>query len=297
MTRPPAGAAPSTVPSTAPPSTAAPGPAHVVAAAGDIACEPTEAVSRDRCRQQATSELLTPDLTAVLTLGDNQYENGTLDKYRRSYDPSWGRVKAITRPAPGNHEYSGRSAQGYFAYFGAAAGPPGRGWYSFDVGAWHLVSLNSNCAAAGGCAPGSPQHAWLVDDLAASRSRCTLAYWHHPRFSSGFHGENLATAPFWEALHGAGAEMVLNGHDHHYERFAPLAPDGTVDPQRGVRQFVVGTGGRSLYPAPFRLPGSEVRDTSTFGVLLLTLRPDGYEARFVPEAGKTFTDQVSGRCQ
>lgn len=273
------------------------GPTVTVAAAGDIACEPGRPVTPTRCRMMSTSDLLVGrDLDAVLTLGDNQYQDGTLDKFRRSYDRSWGRVKAITRPSPGNHEYVGGSAPGYFAYFGEAAGPPGKGWYSFDLGAWHLVALNSNCWAVR-CGPGSEQHQWLVSDLAASRARCTLAYWHHPRFSSGIHGENLAVAPFWDALFAAGAEIVLNGHDHHYERFVPLTPAATIDRERGIRQLVVGTGGHSLYPAPFGLPGSERRDSRTYGVIVLTLQPDGYEARFMPEAGEKFTDSVTGRCR
>ncbi|MDP9072336.1 MAG: metallophosphoesterase [Actinomycetota bacterium] len=282
------------------PSTTAAGPTTpdpVVAAAGDIACEPGEPVTPARCHMAATSDLLVGrGLAAVLTLGDNQYEDGALEKFRRSYDASWGRVKPITRPAAGNHDFAGGSGRGYFAYFGAAAGEAGRGWYSFEVGAWHLVALNSNCGPVGGCGPGSPQHEWLVADLAAHPARCTLAYWHHPRFSSGLHGDSTATAALWDALYRAGADLVLAGHDHHYERFAPLAPDGRIDPARGIRQFIVGTGGRSLYPTFVPRIGSELRNAETYGVLLLTLHPDGYEARFVPEAGAAFTDATAGRC-
>jgi hypothetical protein len=288
-------------PTTAPtPSTPATVPAPgdpTIAAAGDIACEPGQPVTPALCHMKATSDLLVAlRPSAVLTLGDNQYENGALDKFRRSYDASWGRLKAITRPAAGNHDFAGGRAHGHFAYFGAAAGNEGEGWYSFEVGEWHLVALNSNCELVGGCGPGSPQHRWLEGDLAAHRSRCTLAYWHHPRFSSGFHGDGALTAPLWQALYDADADVVLAGHDHHYERFAPMAPDGALDPARGIRQFVVGTGGRSLYPTFVPRVGSEVRNAVTYGVLALTLHPDGYDARFVPEAGAAFTDPTSGRC-
>ena len=290
--------APLPPPAPAAPTTTAPAqPDPVIAAAGDIACEPAEPVTAARCHMRATSDLLVgTGLDAVLTLGDNQYEDGALEKFRRSYDATWGRVKAITRPAVGNHELAGGAAHGHFAYFGAAAGKPGQGWYSFDVGTWHLIALNSNCAAVGGCGPGSAQHEWLVADLAAHRAACTLAYWHHPRFSSGLHGDSAATAAFWQALYDAGADVVLAGHDHHYERFVPLAPDGAPDPARGLRQFIVGTGGRSLYPAFLPRAGSELRNAVTYGVLRLTLRAGSYDARFVPEAGATFTDATTGRC-
>lgn len=226
--------------------------------------------------------------TVVAPLGDLQYERGEASGFARSYDPTWGRFKAITRPAPGNHEYAGGRARGYFGYFGAAAaGADGRGWYSYDLGAWHVVALNSVCSVVGGCGEGSPQLAWLRDDLRSTKAKCVLAYWHHPRHSSGLHGGDPGYEPFWEALRQAGADVVLSGHDHHYERFAPVA---------GIRQFVVGTGGRSLYPVVAPLPGSEVHNTTTFGVLALTLRDDGYDWRFVPIPGSTFQDQGSAGC-
>jgi hypothetical protein len=269
----------------------------VVAAAGDIACEPGQAPSDQACRMQDTAALVAAaHPAAVLTLGDEQYENATLGKFRQSYDVSWGRFRNITHPSPGNHEYAAGRAPGYFAYFGAAAGPPGRGWYSFDVGGWHLIALNSNCSAVGGCGPGSPQYQWLQADLAASHARCTLAYWHHPRFSSGIHGNDTTVGPLWQALDAAGADLVLSGHDHDYERFAPLAPSG-APAAGGIREFVVGTGGRSLYPSLLPRPGSEVRRSVTFGILVLTLSPGSYRWHFAAApGGGGFTDDGRADC-
>lgn len=274
----------------------------VIAAAGDIACDPTTAAfangrgTATECRERATSDLLVAGrYAAVLALGDDQYDTGAYAAYLRSYAPSWGRVRAITRPAPGNHEYGTPGAAGYFRYFGARAGPARQGYYSFDVGSWHIVSLNSNCWAVGGCGRGSPEERWLRRDLATHPSTCTLAYWHHPRFSSGLHGSETLTAAFWDDLYAAGADVVLSGHDHDYERFAPLAPTGRVDPARGIREFVVGTGGRSHYAFTSVQPGSQARDSTTFGVLALTLRPTGYDWRFVPAVG-SYTDRGSASC-
>ena len=273
-----------------------------VAAAGDIACDPAhssfdEGRGDERtCRQLATAELLVDaDYEAVLVLGDIQYEEGEASAFAQSYDLSWGRVKGRTRPVPGNHEYRTRGASGYFAYFGAAAGDPAEGYYSYDVGPWHLVALNSNCAEVGGCGVGSAQEAWLRADLAASSARCTLAYWHHPRFSSGTNGNDRATIAFWDALYEAGAEVVLAGHDHDYERFAPQDAGGGRDEARGIRQFVVGTGGRSLRTFTRVEPNSEVRDRSSFGVLELSLGANAYAWRFRPAVG-TFTDSGSASC-
>jgi hypothetical protein len=275
----------------------------VIAAAGDIACDPADANFNGgngtpaACRMKATSDLLVgAGYAAVLLLGDNQYEDGAVAKYQASYDPSWGRVKPITRPAPGNHEYVTAGAAGYYAYFGAAAGDPAKGWTSFDLGGWHLIALNSNCTEVGGCGPGSPQEMWLAADLAAHPGVCTLAYWHHPRFSSGPHGNDATYQPFWDDLAAAGADVVLNGHDHIYERFAPQTSAGAADPPGGIREFVVGTGGKVLTGIVQVRPNSEVRDASTFGVLELTLYPKGYAWRFRPEAGKTFTDSGLGLC-
>jgi hypothetical protein len=188
------------------------------------------------------------DPAAVLPLGDDQYDDGRLGKFRRSYDLGWGRQRWRSRPVLGNHEYEASSrAAGYFAYFGRRAGPPDRGWYSYDLGAWHLIALNSNCVLVR-CDPGSPQMTWLGRDLAAHASTCTLAYFHHPRFSSGPHGDDpelLLLRPMWRVLYAAGVDVVLNGHDHLYERFAPMDPHGRADRPFGVRQFTVGTGGPS----------------------------------------------------
>lgn len=279
-------------PGAAPSAGRSAGPSFSVVAAGDIACQ--------NCADQATARLaqsLKPQL--VLVLGDTQYENGAYEDFLDRYDRSWGRLKSITRPVPGNHEYNGGSAPGYYRYFGAAAGDPRRGYYSFDAGGWHLVALNSNCGGSGvgGCGPGTPQAKWLAADLAASQSQsqCTLAYWHHPRFSSGLHGSDRTFDTFFRTLHDAGAELVLSGHDHHYERFSPMNPGQRVEKDSGVRQFIAGTGGRVRYPAFFAEGGSEVRLDSAFGVLQLTLRPDSYDWRFVTVAGKT-ADSGTARC-
>jgi hypothetical protein len=256
----------------------------LVAAAGDISCPPTD--KTNPCQAPAVSEqLLAGQPNLVLALGDNQYPNGELKYYRNSYATSWGRLLSVTRPVPGNHEYQlDTTAAGYYTYFGAAAGDPTQGWYSFDVGGWHIVALNSNCSFIGGCGAGSAQLAWLTADLAAHATDCTLAYWHHPRWSSGEHGANPSTDPFWQTLQSAGADLVLNGHDHDYERFAHQLPDGTVDPT-GIREFVVGTGGKSLRPATTLALNSELTDGTSFGALWLTLRPDGYDWRFTSTAG------------
>jgi hypothetical protein len=203
----------------------------------------------------------------------------------------------------GNHEYLTPGAAGYFDYFngaGNAHGPAGeraRGYYSFDVGSWHLIALNSVCDEVGGCHAGSPQERWLRADLAAHPARCTLAYWHHPRFSSGLQSSSTRFIPFWQALYEAGVDVVLNGHDHSYERFAPQDPEGQLDPDHGIRQFVVGTGGGSHYGFPgVILPNSEAQNADTFGLLMLTLHPTRYDWEFVPMAGKTFQDSGTAAC-
>lgn len=276
----------------------------VIAAVGDIACDPTSSNynqgngTADRCHMKATSDLLIDaNLTAVLPLGDNQYENGSLEAFQKSYDPTWGRVKSITRPVAGNHEYHTSDAYGYFKYFGAtAAGDWSKGYYSYNIGNWHIIALNSNCSQVGGCKENSPQQKWLKADLAKYRNTCTLAYWHHPRFSSGMHGNNSDYDIFWKDLYNAGVEVVLNGHDHDYERFAPQTPNAQADPIRGIRQFVVGTGGKSHYDFGKPEPNSEVRNADTYGVLMLTLHPDSYSWRFVPESDHSFTDSGSDNC-
>jgi len=273
-----------------------------IAAAGDIACDPESSAfaegrgSGSTCRQLATSDLLVGEgYSAVLALGDIQYEDASHEKFLASYDRSWGRVKAITRPVPGNHEYRTRGAAGYYEYFGARTADRAEGYYSFDLGAWHVVALNSNCGAVGGCHEGSPQAGWLRTDLAANPARCTLAFWHHPRYSSGVHGSDRAYRPFFQALYDADADVVLVGHDHDYERFAPQDADGRRDDRRGISQFVVGTGGRSLRAFPRVEPNSEARDRSTFGVLELTLGAGAYAWRFRPAVG-TFIDAGTAHC-
>jgi acid phosphatase type 7 len=279
------------------PTTTAPAPVPgsgdpTIAAAGDIACD-SSTPGATTCHQAATADLLTAgNFTAVLGLGDHQYPSGALGDFNAYYDPTWGRVKATTYPAPGNHEYQTSGAAGYFSYFGDRAGPTGRGYYSFDVGSWHLISLNSEIATAAD----SAQHTWLQADLAANSQRCTLAYWHKPLFSSGPHGNTSSVKPLWDALYAAGADVVLAGHDHDYERFAPQTPSGAADTTGGIRQFVVGTGGKEHYSISSTKPNSQVHNTDTFGVLRLTLHPDSYDWRFLPEAGKTFTDAGTGSC-
>jgi Calcineurin-like phosphoesterase len=277
----------------------------VIVAAGDIACDPADhnfaggAGSPNGCHMKATSQLIRQqNPTAVLTLGDDQYEDGELSKFEKSYALSWGRFKNITHPAIGNHEYNdpGGGASGYFDYFGRAAGNPSQGYYSYDLGSWHMVELNSECRHVGGCEFGSPQERWLRNDLAAHPAACTLAYWHEPRWSSGQHGSNPAYGAFWTDLYEAGADVVLVGHDHDYERFAPQSPTGRYEAARGVREFVVGTGGKNHYPIGHPIANSQVRNDDTFGVLRLTLHPTSYDWRFVPEAGGSFTDSGTGAC-
>lgn len=286
-TQPPPG--PTATPTPSPTATGAPD--LVLVGAGDIA-------SCNSTGDEATAALLDEISGTVFTIGDNVYPSGTAAQFADCYDPSWGRHKARTRPSPGNHDYETSGAAGYFDYFGALAGDPAKGYYSYDLGEWHIIALNSNCSAVGGCGAGSPQEQWLRADLAAHPRACTLAYWHHPRFSSGRHGSNTAFQAFWQALYEYGADVVLNGHDHDYERFAPQNPSGVADPQHGIRQFVAGMGGRSHYlfeGSP--IANSEVRNDDTFGVLKLTLHPTSYTWEFVPEAGKTFTDSGSEPCR
>ncbi len=233
----------------------------------------------------------------VFAAGDNAYNSGTADEFANCYDPSWGRHKARTRPAPGNHDYNTGGASGYFGYFGDAAGEPSKGYYSYDLGAWHIVVVNSNCWEVDGCGAGSPQEQWLRADLAANPAVCTLAYWHHPRFSSsGSHGSSTLTQAIWQALYDYGAEVVINGHDHDYERFAPQDPNGVADPERGIRQFVAGTGGKGHYSFGPPIANSELRNADSFGVLKLTLHSTSFDWEFVPVAGKTFTDSGSQSC-
>ena len=282
----------------------------VVGAAGDIACDPTDANynggagTATACRQRLTSDiLLNGGFDAVIALGDNQYNSGSLANYQASYDPSWGRVKAKTHPAIGNHEgTSATGGAGYCSYFGAAAhcvnGRQGNAaFYSWNIGTWHVVVLNSNCTAAGGCDVGSAQYSWLSNDLAASTAKCTLAYWHHPRFSSGHDGSNVFMQPIWKLLYDRGADVVLSGHSHDYERFAPMDGNGLLNRADGMRQFVVGTGGAFFTGLGTRIANSEAGQNNTFGVLKLTLHPSGYDYSFMPAGGQLFTDSGSDTCR
>lgn len=253
---------------------------------------------------EATASLLRGREGAIAALGALAYRRGSPQEFARCYDPTWGTEKARTRPAIGNHEYGTRNAAGYFAYFQSAAGPPEAGYYSYDLGSWHIIVLNSNCEEIGGCDAASPQAEWLRADLATHDALCTLAYWHHPLFSSGTtHGGDEAMQPAWRLLYDAGADIVLSGHEHNYERFAPQDPDGTGDLQRGIRAFVVGTGGASHYPFGDPLPLSERRNADTYGVLALSLLPQGYDWQFIPTpppldlpAAQPFADSGSGAC-
>ena len=244
----------------------------------------------------ATAELLDQAVAEdpqaiVFTVGDNVYGEGTAEQFADCYDPTWGRHKDRTRPSAGNHEYATQGAEGYFGYFGEAAGEPGQGYYSYQAGEWQVLVLNSNCGEVGGCEEGSPQELWLREELEGSDAVCTLAYWHSPLFSSGSaHGNDLEVQPLFAALYDDGVEIAIGGHDHNYERFAPQRPDGTHDPVSGVRQFVVGTGGRGNRGFGDLVPNSEARFTDSFGVLELRLYSNGYEWEFVPESGSDFTD-------
>jgi acid phosphatase type 7 len=266
------------------------GEGAILVGAGDIA-----ACNEDG--DEATAELLDTIPGTVFTTGDNVYGSGGPGEYANCYDPTWGRHKDRTRPSAGNHDYYTDGASGYFGYFDEAAGDPKEGYYSYDLGTWHIVVLNSNCDEIGGCDAGSPQEQWLRADLAAHPATCTLAYWHHPLFSSGAkHGSDDDVLPLWEALYDAGAEVVLVGHEHQYERFAPQDPNGALDPGRGIRQIVIGTGGKELYGFGPIEANSEARNADTFGVLQLTLGEGRYTWEFIPVAGKDFTDRGTGSC-
>jgi hypothetical protein len=288
-----------------PTQTPAPSPL-VVMAVGDIACDPADPNFKSgtgtstACRQRDTASLVdSADL--ILVLGDNQYECGGLAAYRASFDLSWGAYKSRIRPAIGNHEHisteskrvgtncdATHSAAGYYTYFGSAA-PAGT--YSFDAGGWHFATVDSTCSGAS-CAA---QASWLSKDLAAHPSACSIVFYHHPRWSSGGQGSHVQSDPFWRAAVAAGVEIILNGHDHDYERFAPMDANGAASAP-GVREFVVGTGGYNHTAFLAMQPNSEVRNATTFGVLQLTLHADSYEWQFVPIAGQTFTDQGTGSC-
>jgi hypothetical protein len=265
-----------------------PSPDAVLVGAGDIA----------RCGasgDEATARLISGIAGRAFTAGDNAYANGSASNYANCYDPSWGRFRSRTSPAPGNHEYNTSGAVAYWDYFGARAGTRGKGWYAYDLGAWRIYSLNGNCTIVG-CGATSPQVSWLKADLAANPRACVAAIWHQPLFSSGSeHGNDPRVRPLWQALQDAGAEVIVNGHDHDYERFAPQTADAVAS-ATGIREFVVGTGGGDLRTWGTIKANSQVRDVSTYGVLKLTLRAGSYEWRFLPAGGGTFTDSGSGAC-
>ena len=260
--------------------------APVLVGAGDIAT----------CRKSADSD--TAALVAgipgtVFTAGDNAYPDGSGADFANCYEPSWGQFRSRTRPAAGNHDYRTPGASGYFDYFGAAAGQPGKGYYSYDIGTWHIVVLNSNCGKVGGCGAGSPQEEWLRSDLAASTRENIGAFWHHPWKTSATRGTTLNMTPIWQALYDYGADFAVGGHDHVYERFAPLDPLGNVDPEHGIRSFIVGTGGAEPGAIGTQAPNSEVYQ-AVFGVLKLTLHADSYDWDFLSTPEFTFTDSGSG---
>ena len=258
----------------------------VLVGAGDIA-------SLNSNGDTNTAALLDNIPGTVYTAGDNAYPNGTLEQFNAYYQPTWGRHKARTRPSPGNHEYNTAGAVGYYSYFGALAGPSGRGYYSYDLGNWHVVSLNSEVNMAAG----SPQETWLRGDLQASTKPCTFAYWHKPLFTSATnHGPEVATRPLFQALYDHDAEVVVAGHNHNYERFAPMNPAGGLDTANGIRTFVAGTGGVGHYTFGTPQPNSQVRNSTAFGVLKFTLHSNSYDWQFVPVAGQSFTDSGTTAC-
>jgi hypothetical protein len=266
-----------------------------VYAAGDIAdcrkAAPTDSTAAETAAIIAKG--LSKDKNAVvLTVGDHTYPVGLLSEFNDCYDKTWGKFKQRTYPAPGNHEYYTPEAAGYYSYFSDANDPERRSYYSVEVGKWHVISLNSNLRDSAYAA----QLAWLKNDLARHPTKCTLAYWHHPVFSSGGHGNNDFMKETWKALEAANADVILSGHDHDYERFAPQDVDVRRDDAHGIREFIVGTGGAYLTPVFLRKANSEIVNNQTFGVLKMTLKDSSYEWEFIPVAGSTFTDHGKGEC-
>jgi hypothetical protein len=303
------GVAPSPTPDPTPDPAPAPAPSGsdpVIAAAGDIACDPSDPGynggngTSGRCQQKATSNLLT-GITGVVTLGDEQYDDATLSKFQTVYNATWGRANQLNRPAVGNHEYLTPKAAGYFDYFNGVgksdgpAGPRDKGYYSYNLGTWHIVALNSNCSQVS-CSSGSAQDQWLRADLSKNPTKCTLAFFHHPRWSSGLAGSNSNMGTLVTDLYNANADVILAGHDHLYERFGPQNPSAGADSARGIREFVVGTGGKSLVDFDQIKANSQVRNNTTFGVLRLGLHSSSYDWKFQPIAGQSFTDSGSTSC-
>ena len=288
--------APTASPTPSPTPTPIPDP--VLLTAGDIA-----ACSRDG--DEATAAILARHPEAIVqTLGDNAYDKGTPRQFG-CYDDSWGVALERTHPALGGHDYMTPKAAGYFEYFADVLAPfaptatdPTRGWYAYDLGEWRVIVLNSICDEVGGCDAASPQVAWLRAELADHPAECSLAVIHNPRFSSGRKENEPRVQPLWEELYAAGAELVLSGDNHAYERLAPMTPTGRPDGAAGIRQFVVGTGGRShyLFSEGEIHPNTETGDDDTFGVLRLTLHPGAYSWEFLPVEGKTYTDTGREEC-
>jgi hypothetical protein len=266
------------------PGTGTPGQTAVLAGAGDIGMCGLQGA-------EATARLLDRIAGTIFTTGDHAYPSGSEGDFRTCYDPTWGRHRDRTRPTPGNHDYDTSGASPYYAYFGASAGPAGLGYYSYMAGAWLIVALNSETDVRAG----SPQVRWLEQALAQNRTRCAAAYWHRPLFSSGSHGNSPDVRDVWQVLYEAGVDVVVNGHEHFYERFAPQAPDGRLDPRRGIRQFTVGTGGGPITPAGALRANSEVTGTA-WGVLVLTLNDGNYQWEFRPVAGESFADTGVADC-
>ncbi|MBX3061508.1 MAG: metallophosphoesterase [Anaerolineae bacterium] len=264
-------------------------PYPMLVGAGDIArCDS----DGDEQTAALVETLLKYTEVTVFTLGDNVYNDGTAAEFEECYAPSWGRFKTRTRPVPGNHDYNTPDGTAYYAFFGAAAGNPKAGYYSYDLGTWHIVVLNSNISFG----TGSMQRDWLSKDLKASRALCTIAMWHHPRFSSGTHGNDDRFVDLWELLYQFKVDVILNGHDHTYERFAPQTPDGQLDPIRGIREFVVGTGGAPLYAFEVIREHSEIRRNDMWGVLQLILKPESYEWSFLSVSATMPVDTGESRC-
>jgi acid phosphatase type 7 len=268
---------------------------YVLVGAGDIAACSVLAGA------EATAKLIEQIPGTVFAAGDLAYERGTMREFRDCYGTTWGRFKDRTRPTPGNHEYNSGAGAAYFAYWGEQAGTPEKSYYSFDLGNWHVIALNTNCVApgVGGCGIGSPQEKWLKQDLAEHAKSCIVAYGHHALYSSGVfrsHAVHPELRDLWRDLYEAHADLILAGHEHSYERFAPQDADGNADEKNGIREIVVGTGGRSHHPLGTALPNSEVRDFETYGVLKLTLWPDRYVWEFVPVNAGGFHDAGKGTC-
>jgi Calcineurin-like phosphoesterase len=284
----PSGAVGSASPSAEPAATPSPSGDPVLIGAGDIADCGLDA-------DEATARLVAAVEGTVFTAGDDAYPSGSESDFRDCYDPTWGRFLDRTRPAPGNHDHLTRDLAGYRAYFGSAATPDGTVWYSYDLAAWHVIVLDSSCELVGGCGEDSEQGRWLADDLAASTAHCTIAIWHHPRWSSGQHGSDPVVTPFWRALYEAGADIVINGHDHDYERFRPQDPAGRLDPDRGIREFVVGTGGADTRPFSTIAANSALRATGIHGVIRFVLGSTAYDWEFLSTTGE-LTDSGHGTC-